>query len=422
MSMIGELEHFASRTGADVQRFVNEGKQELTQHVTEHPQPLFELLRAVKPVLQIHDIAIVTRYADVIEILSNEKAFGVEPYTGKMHALVGDFILGLDDSPEYERHVSILRLAAPRSGIPKLASFVADTAEALVAESAGRNGGQVAIPDLAARVPARLAARWLGTPGPDENTMIKWTLALFEDIFVNVKNDPEIHAAAGSAAKELRAYIDALIAERKVSGGTHDVLGRLLAMQANPATAFTDDEIAANLIGLITGFIPTVATVTTLALDVLLDRPDALTQGQAAARVGDDDALRAVMWEAMRFAPQGPGLLRRARSDFVVAAGSLHETRISAGTFTLAATESAMLDGDVVDDPHEFRPGRPAHHYLHFGTGLHTCFGRFANEMQIPQIANALLRRGTLARAPGDAGKLVKHGPYPVSLAVTIAA
>lgn len=308
MSMIGELEHFASRTGADVQRFVNEGKQELTQHVTEHPQPLFELLRAVKPVLQIHDIAIITRYADVIEVLSNEKAFGVEPYIGKMQALVGDFILGLDDSPEYERHVSILRLAAPRSDIPKLASFVADTAEALVAESAGRNSGQVAIPDLAARIPARLAARWLGTPGP------------------------------------------------------------------------------------------------------------------AAARVGDDDALRAVMWEAMRFAPQGPGLLRRARSDFVVAAGSLHETRISAGTITLAATESAMLDGDVVDDPHEFRPGRPAHHYLHFGTGLHTCFGRFANEMQIPQIANALLRRGTLARAPGDAGKLVKHGPYPVSLAVTIAA
>jgi cytochrome P450 len=79
-----------------------------------------------------------------------------------------------------------------------------------------------------------------------------------------------------------------------------------------------------------------------------------------------------------------------------------------------------MLDGDVVDDPDEFRVGRPAHHYLHFGVGLHQCFGRFANAMQIPLIAAALLRRPNFARAEGDQGRLVKQGPYPESLIVTV--
>jgi cytochrome P450 len=125
------------------------------------------------------------------------------------------------------------------------------------------------------------------------------------------------------------------------------------------------------------------------------------------------------MWEAMRLAPQGPGLLRRAARDFAVAEGEHRETTIPAGTLTFAATQSAMLDGDVVDDPEDFRTDRPAHHYLHFGTGMHACFGRFANAMQIPIAAKALLARQDLARADGDAGRLRKAGPFPASMTVT---
>ena len=418
MSIHKDLEEFARRIGADVERFVQEGKHELEQHVTEHPQPLFALLRTFKPVLLIHGIAIVTRYGDVVEVLSNDEAFSVEPYAGKMQSLAGDFILGLDDCAQYERDISILRLAAPRADIPALAGFVSETADALVAQAADHEQ-PIEVPELAKRVPARLIGRWVGTPGPDEDSLIAWTLSMFEDIFVNVKNDPQIHHAAARSATELRPYLDSVIAGRKLNSGSEDVLGRLLAMQANPATALSDAEIATNLIGLLVGFVPTVATATTLAIDELLDRPDALATAQAAARADDDATLRAHLWEAMRLAPQGPGLLRRAQRDFVVAEGTHHATLIPAGTPTFAATQSAMLDGAVVEDPHDFRVGRPDHHYLHFGAGLHECFGRFANAMQIPLIAKALLRRENLARAPGDAGQLVKNGPYPATLAVT---
>jgi cytochrome P450 len=419
VSIEDELKHFGSRLGADIDRFAAEGKAKLTAHVLAHPQPLFDLLRTLQPVLHIHDIAIVTRYPDVVEILTNDDAFGVAPYNDKMQALVGDFILGIDNTPEYEHDVSILRLAAPRSDLPALISFVSETADALVAAAAAA-GGTIDVPDLTKRVPARLIGRWFGTPGPTEDRLIEWTTAMFEDIFVNVTNDPKIHGAAMAAVGEWKPQVLGLIADRKASGTDgEDVLGRLITMQSNPSMAFTDDQIAANLIGLMTGFVPTIATATSFAFDVLLDHPDALASAHDAALAGDDDAVRAIVWEAMRLAPQGPGLIRKALTDFTVAEGTMHESTIKAGTITFAATQSAMLDPSVVDDPNGFHAGRPAHDYLHFGAGLHQCFGRFANAMQIPLIAKALLKEENVARAPGAAGKLVKTGPFPTTMAVT---
>jgi cytochrome P450 len=414
MSILDELDDLAERIGDHAEEVFKETVKRLEEHAREHPEPLFRLLRTVKPVLLRNGLAIVTQYDDVREVLTRDEAFSVEPYRGKMRDLAGDFILGTDDSPAYERDVSILRLAAPRSDVPALAGFVTDTADQLVDQSQGR----IDVADLAKRVPARLMGRWFGTPGPDEDTTIAWTLAMFEEIFVNVKDDPEIKARADDAAAAFRPYLDGAIAARKSASNGHgadDVLGRLLAMQAASPAAFSDAEIRTNFIGLIVGFVPTVATATTFALDALLDRPEALEGAQEAARKDDDDAVRAYVWEAMRLEPQGPGLFRTAMRDTVIAEGTHHETKIPQGTTVFAATQSAMLDGDVVDDPDEFRPGRPDHHYLHFGVGLHACFGRFANAMQIPLIAKAVLRREGLARA----GELTKAGPFPQSLAVT---
>lgn len=158
-------------------------------------------------------------------------------------------------------------------------------------------------------------------------------------------------AAADQAASGLRAYLDEAIAARHSQPAQADVIGRLLAMQADEATALSDEQIRTNLFGLITGFIPTVATATTFAIDALLGRPDALAAAQQAARSSDPDLVRSHMWEAMRLAPQGPGVVRRASTDFVLAEGTHRETTIPFGTLTFAATQSAMLDGDVVDHP-----------------------------------------------------------------------
>jgi cytochrome P450 len=415
MSLLDEIQHLAQEVGEDAEALANKVAARLREEALEHPQTLFELLRTLKPVLVVHGIAIVTRYDDVIEVLHQNQAFSVSEYGRKMRALEGEFILGTDDSPAYRRELSILERAAPRTDVPKLADFAAAEAEALVAAGAGR----INVVDLTSRFAARLSTRWFGTPGPDEDTQIAWALAFFADIFLNLQNDPGLHAAAEDAAARMRAHLNEVIAGRKAAGAAgDDVLGRLLAMQADPDTAFTDAEIRGNLIGLIVGFIPTVMASTTLALDALLDRPEALSQACEAARAGDLDTVRAYLWEAMRLAPMAPGVVRRAVMDFRVAPESHHATTIPAGTLTIAATQSAMVDGRAIDDPGEVRPGRPAEDYLFFGDGLHQCFGRFVNEMQVPTVAAALLRRPGLRRAHGDDGDLRRDAEYPTRLVV----
>jgi cytochrome P450 len=422
MGFLEELDEIADRFRDEAQGVVREGVRRLEEHLKEDPTPLFRLLRTVRPVLTRGNLAIVTQYDDVREVLTHDEVFSVQPYRDKMVRLAGDFILGMDDSAAYERDVSILRLAAPRSDVSDVEAYVAAQAEGLVAAS----GGVLDVADLAKRVPARAQAAWFGTPGPDEDTSIGWALALFEEIFVNVKDDPEIARRADTAAAAWRPQLDDLIATRKTDPGAEpgraggpDALGRLLAMQAAEPAAFTDEEIRKNFIGLITGFIPTIATATTFALDQILSRPDVLAHAQSAARSGDLDGVRAHMWEAMRLAPQGPGLFRRVARDYTIAEGTRHETTLREGMTVFAATQSAMLDGDVVDDPEDFVVGRPEHHYLHFGAGMHTCFGRHANAMVIPRIAMAVLSREDLQRAPGEAGRLHKDGPFPSSMHVT---
>ena len=152
------------------------------------------------------------------------------------------------------------------------------------------------------------------------------------------------------------------------------------------------------------------------------DRPAALAGAQAAAAAGDDALLARYVFEALRFNPNDPGLFRIAAEDYTVARGHLRSATIPRGTTVIAATQSAMFDDSKVDRPNEFRIDRPPYVYMHFGYGLHTCFGQYINQIQIPAILKPLLASGDLRRAPGDAGKLQYSGLFPSSLKVAFGA
>jgi cytochrome P450 len=94
-------------------------------------------------------------------------------------------------------------------------------------------------------------------------------------------------------------------------------------------------------------------------------------------------------------------------------------TTIPQGASVVAATQSAMFDENKVDSPNDFRVDRPAWVYMHWGYSLHTCFGQYINQVQIPAILQPLVAQKNLQRAAGDEGKLQFNGPFPTSLGVT---
>jgi cytochrome P450 len=154
------------------------------------------------------------------------------------------------------------------------------------------------------------------------------------------------------------------------------------------------------------------------ALEQLLRRPKALAEAQGAARANDDDRLRRYVTEAMRFDPLAPGLPRVALEDVVLARGTRHETKIPAGSQVLAAFASAMMDPRRVSNPRVFNPDRPESDYIHFGYGLHECFGRFINRATLHMMLKPLLKRANLRRAEGPDGKLQKNGAFAERLIV----
>jgi cytochrome P450 len=121
----------------------------------------------------------------------------------------------------------------------------------------------------------------------------------------------------------------------------------------------------------------------------------ALPKGPAPrpqATAGDDDALSALIFEALRFRPINPMVVRVAKEDYRLAADEPHQTLIRKGTTVFALTWSAMFDPRALEAPEEFRFDRPDYQYLHFATGLHACYGRYIIRIQIPHILKPLLK------------------------------
>jgi len=393
----------------------------LKQHLIQNPEPVFAILRRVKPILIVKDTAVVTLFEDVQEVLSRDDVFQVT-YREKMEVIGGgsNFFLGMQNSPDYERDVSHMRTVIRREDLPgRVLPFVSATAEGLVAASGGRLD---VVQQLGRVVPTCWVVDYFGCLEADENQLAADATVMFQYLFTDLTNDPVVGKGAREAAARARDWLDRSIAQRKSQSPASqpdDVIGRCFALQRAGVPGMDDIAIRSNLLGLLVGAIPTTSKCCAQALDELLNRPDKLDEAQQAARSDNDALFAGYVFEALRFNPNNPGLFRIAAQDYVVAKGSMHATTIPRGASVVAATQSAMFDDRFVEKPNEFRTDRPPYVYMHFGYGLHKCFGEYINRVQIPGILKPLLKRRNLRRAEGDAGRLQYSGPFPSSLTVS---
>jgi Dyp-type peroxidase family len=432
-SLIARLEAIGARIGHEVAALPHELAQLVDKelgaiggelhHIEDglkawavaHPERIFAVLRRLKPILTIKDLTLVTRFEDVQEVLSRDTVFQV-PYADNFAELTGgrNFFLGMSNTPEYQRDVSNMRIVVRRDDIPtRIAPFVGKTADAIVAAAPGRLD---VVQDLALRVATDFVADYFGTPSPTPDAFATQAGLISGYLFLSAAN---LRAGAQQAAGQMLAALRASIAARKAARGMRDdVLERCLRLQDAGVPGMDDDTLAVNLFGLVVGAIPTTAAMAARALDELLRRPNELAMAHAAAARGDSDTVTKYVSEAMRFNPLGPGVPRIVMEDYTIARGTHRATTLKAGSKVLAVLQSATFDGDKITSPGEFRTDRPPYEYMHFGYGLHTCFGQYINMVQIPRIAQAVLSRPNLRRAAGLDGTLQMDGPFPAHLVV----
>src|SRR5271169_1415001 len=188
----------------------------LKAHLTRYPEPIFAILRRIKPILLIKNYALVTKFEDVQEVLARDDVFLVT-YGEKMRMVTGgeNFFLGMQNSPEYIRDVSHMRSVVRREDIAdRIAPFVQKTANDLVAAA----GGQLDVVKLSKAVPARWIADYFGCPPLSDQQVEAWGTVLFQYLFTDQENDPNVAQAATKAAAEVRNWLDETIAARKANG------------------------------------------------------------------------------------------------------------------------------------------------------------------------------------------------------------
>ena len=381
---------------------------------------IFSLLRTVKPILIANNTAFVTRFTDVEEVLSRPNVFGVT-YAEEMGIITNgsNFFLGMNDTEIYTRDVSNMRIVVPRTDLKdRIKPLVENYAQSLV--DAADEGVFDVVKDLSEKVPCHFSAEYLGVPGNTVAEFVDWNTYIFQYLFFP-DNPEEVDKKAISYAGQMRTYLDELIQSRKASGEQKDdVLGRCLALQTSNTPGMSDEDIRNNLLGIIVGAIPTTSKCVAQVLNYLLDHLELLESAQTAARADEDETLRKIMLECLRFDVFAPGISRITLEDYTLAKGTWRAKKIKKGTPVLALTQSAMMDAHQITNPKSFRLDRPDYHYLHFGYGLHTCFGYYINMIQIPMILKAILKVKKLTREPGEAGKMEFRGPFPSHLRVRV--
>lgn len=391
--------------------------------LTSRPEAMFEDLREHEPTFISGRMAFVTRFADVVEVLERNDVFSVAPYGEAMKRLNRgpNFLLGMDDGPDYRRELSILQRAFHRDDVERIERIVAARAGELLRPALAE--GRLDLTDGFGRlVPTLFVGDYFGVTGPDPATLMRWARAIFTDAFVNVLRIPFLSKEAMQAGDEFRAWLDERIAAVKVRrerGGEpdDDVLNRLIALQAGEPQ-LSDGRIRDNLLWTVAGMIDNVNTGVASAMNFFLDHGEVFAGAVQAATAHDTALVRKHVFEALRFRTPTPVVNRLSVLEHTLSRGTRHEKRIPAGSRVFVAMGSAMMDKTALDRPKEFHLERPADHYLHFGAGVHRCLGRHIAEAHLTHIVGRLLALPGLRRAKGPAGHLSYAGPFPKKFVV----
>lgn len=353
---------------------------------------LWRPLRAVKPVLRVKNLVILTRHEDVRRVLEADDRFSVT-YGEHMEAVTGPFILGMDDGPRYRRESRALHSAAPHSDLP----FVAELTRERASRHLGSSSSLDAV-ELADAVTGAGIDRYFGLPGCATPAALAGGRDVFRAVFLD-GDVPEVMERGQAEAHKLTADMRRAMAEIRSHGGREEtVLGRLLAAQGTDAPQLDDEGIPRSLLGLQAAWAASVPRAFSLALDVVLDRPAELARLRALAAAGEERRVGELLVEALRLQPQAPFLTRLARSEMVVAPGARREHRIKPGDIVFAVTQAAQHDRTVLDAPGALKEGRPPTDVLHFGAGIHRCFGAAISVTQFGVLGTLLLRDGSLER------------------------
>ncbi len=372
--------------------------QLIGQWIAVCPVEFFAELRERSPILKAPAFTLVTRYEDVRDVLTLNEIFTTDLLKQNILKFIGNTVVELSPSPEYEHRKSILRLAFPMQDVERYRQILLEESADLIDKI--KSDTPFDLTDYAKKLPAAAIARYLGLAELPTDKVVQWMHDINEGAVRNLANLPQLNEPAAAASAEVKPKIRAILERTRLAltekvPEAPTVLERYLMMQSVQTTHTTDEDIISSLLFMMSACVDLTATAITNVVVELMQRPEVLKEAIAAAQKDTDAEIAGYVWEALRFRQPSPGVINTCVKDYPLGCGTDHSQTIQAGTLVLACSISSMHDPSVIEAPTEFRVGRPWHlAYTFFEAGLHTCHGKYFSMMQIPLAVKQLLRVG----------------------------
>jgi pimeloyl-[acyl-carrier protein] synthase len=241
---------------------------------------------------------------------------------------------------------------------------------------------------LAQPLPVRVICDVLGLPAQDFAQTKAWSDALAWIVEPVVRREQRV--AAAQAAEELVAYLRGHIEARRAAAPRDDVLGLLMAAQADEDGVLSVDELLGNLVLLFIAGHETTTNLIGNGMLSLLRHPDQL------ARLRKDPSLmHSAVDEMLRFEGSVTTVSRHTVEPYAV--GDLVIPPEQTLYFMVGA---ANRDPAVFAEPERFDIGRTPNPHMGFGAGIHYCLGAPLARLEGEIAFTRLLRRyPTLALA-----------------------
>lgn len=439
------------------------------------------------PYKPVEDTIVIAKMDDVLEVLDNPKVFSVRNYTKKMEDSVGPFMMAYDESRYNIKEKPWMRKLLPASDLPRARQIVKKLAYDVLAEQRyigsdirGKEYGRLEVVNqFARRVPVLFVQDYFGLRNVSPEKLLEWSRATQDDFFHNLTGDEAVKGRAEVAGKDFNEYLKSLITyrseqiqkdiqangldEKSITTSSYyanlDILGRLILDKEPDVVANDKDEVAArirtNAMGTLVGAVETTQAAVTQAFNEIQRRPAVLKYAREIAakaemaEVANDqeglkkytDEMEKLVWEALRFNPINPIVVRYAETDFKLKNGFT----IKKGSHILVATHSAMFDEKYFTSPNQFNPYRDRdpkfmalansdsfvkvsvnpslkkfeqaenHAYsskwlkfqksfFQLGYGHHRCLGDYLGEIFVPEMVMTLMKLPNAHAADGQAG------------------
>ena len=408
-------------------------KYQVTCWVVSDPyflRGIFAFLRCVRPVaIFFRKLVVVTKYRDVCDILHRITDFSISEFMAS-NMPWGPFLLSLDWVEQHKSERQRLQRAVRHGEDDKFIKEIVKNRCDTVIEAKQAEGEIDFVADLCAPIMIEIISKYFGIPVIGDAQ--KMTRAL-NDVASFILVEPPAYSARATRAYASMATLTKAVHTRieTVQDGPKDLPDDLLSRlvkalgekQGDEEEWFDRDWIRQYITGIVVAGSATVARASTHAMDRLLTHRSGLEEARKLVQLSEghhaddlDKHLLQIIYEALRFRPMIPLVVRYCPRETIIAKGTDYARVAPAGAAVIVAAVGANFDPDTFANPSHFDTNRPLKNYILFSLGSRTCFGKDWADVVMVEIIRSVLRLPKLRRAFACRGRVHYDGPAVTSL------